>query len=168
MMVKQRGPIDVLVFAQLGQVFLFANGGFGADEHELVAYDFCGHKVGKDTDVNGLLGTFLEEPVEAGKSVSVGNASAIGRIQSTGPITIGILNHPNRDLYTARQIAAGVVQRLGELFLIPAVTWGPVTVAQITDDLPPVVRDCVKMIANAGIDNWSRIYFRDDGTFDVI
>jgi hypothetical protein len=167
MMMKHRGPIDIAVFEQLGQVFMFANGGLSSKNCEITAYDLCGHRIGKDTNMDGLLGTFLEESLDVGRSLHLGDASALTTIQSAGSVTLGFLNHPNQALYTTREIELGVVQSLGELFLIPAVTWGPVTVGEITDDPPQVVRDCLKTVEQAGIAEWSRIYFGDDGTFRV-
>lgn len=166
-MAKRRGPIDIAIFEQLGQVFLFANGGIGGDKAEIIPFDFCGHRIGKETNMEGLLGTFLDELPAEGQSMSAGDASAVATIQSTEAVTIGFLNHPNYDLFTAKEIELGVVQTLGESFLIPVVTWGPVTIAQITDDPPQIVRECVKTIENSGIDEWSRIHFSDDGTFRV-
>jgi hypothetical protein len=165
-MLRQEGPIDVAIFKQLGLILLFPKGGLGG-QGGAVAYDFCGHKIGEDANMNGLLGTFLEQSLDEMRSIKIGNAAAVGTISLKTDVTLGFLNHPNQDLYTPKEIKLGVVQNLGGLFLIPITTWGPVTIAQVTDDPPEMVQECVRMIKNAGIDEWSRIYFSDDGTFKV-
>jgi hypothetical protein len=160
-MVRFTGPMDLVLFPDLGQIFVFPDGGFGKGENPR-AFDFCGNEI-TSLNVRGLFETVFGPELKREGRVPVNSSGKSQHIDLEGEIVLGFMNHPGQTIYTDLEIENGTIQNFAfPLVFVPAITHGPVTVGYVTDEPPEVVRECLRASGHSESSNWSRITLSPD------
>jgi hypothetical protein len=160
-MVRFTGPMDLMLFPNLGQVFVFPDGGFGKAKTNR-AFDYCGNEI-SSLNVSGLFETLFGPELKREGGVPVNSSGKSQHIGLEGEVVLGFMNHPGRTIYTDLEIENGTIQNLGfPLVFVPALTHGPVTVGYVTDEPPRVVQECLRASGHSESSNWSRITISPD------
>ena len=155
-MVRFIGPVDLMLFSDLGQIFVFPDGGFGRGSNPR-AFDFCGNDV-TSLNVSGLFETIFGSELKREGRALFHSSGKSQHIDLQGEIVLGFMNHPGQTIYTAMEIENLTVQNIGfPLVFIPAITGGPVTVGYVKDKPPEIVLECLRASGHSEESNWSRI-----------